>query len=157
MSKTSFVRQMRHSLTDDLTAPGAFWTPADSSLHPQTHIHPRMSSLIPIMLCSAPLSSARLLACHRPTQVCVFLPLSFICLSSWLSVTVDIFTHPSIVSSRGHWKHQQVEIRRAVTEPPREALPEWKSDNGAQGGVSIWTSLSKPLSCAVNHSAVGQG
>uniref|UniRef100_A0A669E2L4 Synaptotagmin-7 n=1 Tax=Oreochromis niloticus TaxID=8128 RepID=A0A669E2L4_ORENI len=97
MSKTSFVRQMGHSLTDDLTAPEAFWTPTDSSLHPQTHIHPRIF-IVPYnaVFCTAVFSSTRpCVSQSNPGSVSlsVFLvSVAFIVCAIWLVALCGVCT-----------------------------------------------------------------
>lgn len=59
--------------------------------------------------------------------------------------------------SLGRLEATQVEIRGAVTQPPSQAPPETQSVREAKGGASTWTSLSRPLNCAVHHPASGQG
>lgn len=76
-----------------------------------------------------------------------------------MSDVPDIFMSflSKLERSVGRFKATQVEIRRAVTEPPSHVPSERPSVRKARGSVSIWTSLSKPLSCALHHHVVGHG
>lgn len=123
MSKTSFVRQMGHSLTDDLTAPEAFWTPTDSSLHPQTHIHPRIF-IVPYnaVFCTAVFSSTRPCMSQSNPGVCISAPLF----------------HLSVFMTKWHCKYIYTSFHREQQRSLKTPTSEDKksSDRATQRGPS---------------------
>ncbi len=131
--------------------------PKHTCTHTNTHTHTHTQTVrCDHSVCCTAVSSSTGPCTSHHRCTCVFV----LRLSSRMSDFGDI----SICTyfRRGHWKkiksnpralsHTGGDKKSSPVRPPRETVRQ-----RGDGGVSIWTSLSKPLSRSVHHSAVGQG